>query len=323
MSLAEQLLCGWAANLLWQPFAVYILARCIAARTGPGIAHAVWITATFSAVAGPLGVMGILYGAPSMAANANGSETLFAWAGIAALAFAFASMFAGAARLIWDSLALRKLRRAARPVTILDDSSGITVLVSPAQIGPLTCGIYRPVILLPEFLFGRSCGPAMDMALVHEQAHVTRRDHWWLAITELMLVPLALHPVGYWLRHRLSESREQACDERVLNTGANAGEYARALLTVAASIRETAPAAALGATSSMTLSSRIHAILRRMDSQVAIADSRTAVLIACLLTATLFGGTFAAAAHAFSRWNPLPVPHHAHAGPKPPPPPRR
>jgi beta-lactamase regulating signal transducer with metallopeptidase domain len=232
------------------------------------------------------------------------------------------STMAGVWRMIGDALALRKLRREARPVSLRGGSDAAPVLVSAARIGPLTCGLVRPVILLPEFLFRAESGAALDMTLAHERGHLARHDHWWLALTELALIPLALHPASRWLRQELSTARELACDERVLNDGRNAGEYARALLSVAGSIRKAAPARALGAASGAALSIRIGAILLHVECGAAARRRRTP-LLACLMAAALFAGTFVAAAHTFSAWNPLPVLHHVHDGPKPPPPPVR
>src|SRR2546429_2808284 len=62
-----------------------------------------------------------------------------------------------------------------------------------------------------------------------------------------MLVPLAFHPFSYWLRSKLAETREMACDARVSGQILPATDYARCLLDVAAALRDSAsPLPALG-----------------------------------------------------------------------------
>src|SRR5260370_26633771 len=77
-----------------------------------------------------------------------------------------------------------------------------------------------------------------------------------------MLVPLAFHPFSYWLRGQLAETREMACDARVIGQILPATDYAHCLLDVAAALRDSAsPLPALGISEAATLERRIPALI--------------------------------------------------------------
>jgi beta-lactamase regulating signal transducer with metallopeptidase domain len=101
----------------------------------------------------------------------------------------------------------------------------------------------------------------LKAALAHEYAHIARRDMWLFVVSEIALVPLSFHPFTVLLRRRLAESREMACDERVIDEGMDPFEYARCLLAIGVdAVGATSPVGALGAGSS-GLERRIAAII--------------------------------------------------------------
>src|SRR5205085_5012588 len=73
--------------------------------------------------------------------------------------------------------------------------------------------------------------PQQSALLVHELAHLYRRDHWvrWLEI--IVTVLYWWHPAVWWARRELRDAEEQCCDAWVvwLMPGANR-HYAAALL---------------------------------------------------------------------------------------------
>jgi TonB family protein len=104
--------------------------------------------------------------------------------------------------------------------------------------------------------------------LLHELAHIDRRDCWTLARAEVALALYWFHPLAWWAAGRMRRERERACDDRVLAAGIAASGYATNLLEVARGRLDAAlPAPAMARASN--LEARLRAILdptvRRRD----------------------------------------------------------
>jgi len=102
----------------------------------------------------------------------------------------------------------------------------------PGRVSPLL--LHRPgrlELLIPTALLPRLNAAELDALLVHELAHVKRRDYW---VRYVELAAQALfwwHPVAWWARARLRRVEEQCCDGLVVRTLPDrAGDYARGLL---------------------------------------------------------------------------------------------
>jgi len=136
----------------------------------------------------------------------------------------------------------------------LDVRRRVRLLESDDASVPTTWGVLRPVVLVPSEARNwpeERC----RMVLVHELAHIRRRD--WLTQT-LGRVACALHwfnPLVWLAARRLRLESEQACDDTLLRAGYKASGYAHQLLELVRALRP-ARCAAL-ATVPMARSSRI------------------------------------------------------------------
>jgi len=109
-----------------------------------------------------------------------------------------------------------------------------------AGIGsPAVVGAVRPVILIPD---GLAAAPGdLTAALLHEMAHVVRRDYAVNLACEVLSLPVAWHPALAGLKAGVSRSRELACDAMAAGAMASPKTYARCLVSLAQSL--SAPAA--------------------------------------------------------------------------------
>jgi len=110
--------------------------------------------------------------------------------------------------------------------------AGVPVLSSPLSTEPGIFGIFRPVLLLPERINNRLTPAQLDAIIAHEMSHVSRRDNLTAAIHMVVQAIFWFHPVVWWIKARLLEEREQACDEIVLQSGNDADVYAESILIV-------------------------------------------------------------------------------------------
>jgi bla regulator protein BlaR1 len=124
---------------------------------------------------------------------------------------------------------IRKLRRAATPLPL---GLPVPVLSSSARVEPGVFGVRNPVLILPEGLADRLTSAQLDSVISHELAHVRRRDNLTAAIHLLTETIFWFHPFVWWIRTRLVEERERACDEAVLARAADPRTYAEAILNV-------------------------------------------------------------------------------------------
>ncbi|MFN2550283.1 MAG: M56 family metallopeptidase [Myxococcales bacterium] len=196
-------------------------------------------------------------------------------------------------RIAAGSLQLRAMGR--RAVEIVDPAwrrllvesaaclgvRGEVTLLESAEIEvPATWGSLRPVVVLPPAA-SRWSDAQKRAVLVHELAHVARRD----AATQLVArVACAVHwvnPLAWAAAAAMRAERERACDDSVLEAGARPTDYATNLLDVArAALRDGAPATALAMARRSQLEGRLLAVLDpRRDRRP--LSARRAMGVAC------------------------------------------
>src|SRR3569833_1959085 len=118
--------------------------------------------------------------------------------------------------------------------------SQIRLLLSSAEVEPGVFGIVRPVLLWPAELSERLDDDQIQAIMVHEIEHVRRRDNLTSAIHAFVEAIFWFHPLVRWMSVRLSDERERACDERVMQQNAPPEAYAESILTVCAFCMEPA-----------------------------------------------------------------------------------
>jgi uncharacterized protein (TIGR03435 family) len=97
----------------------------------------------------------------------------------------------------------------------------------------MAVGFLHPAVVLPETLIAELSAPELEHVLMHEVAHIARRDDWTNLAARLLAAALALHPVAWWILRQIEREREIACDDWVVaRTGslpADARAYAESL----------------------------------------------------------------------------------------------
>ncbi len=100
-----------------------------------------------------------------------------------------------------------------------------------ARVSPMVwCG-RTCVLLLPECLWAELDEAGRRAVVVHELAHLKRRDHWVRWVELVVSVLYWWHPVVWWVRRRVREESDLCCDAWVttlMPTGRRS--YAQALL---------------------------------------------------------------------------------------------
>ncbi len=109
-------------------------------------------------------------------------------------------------------------------------------LLAVANIrSPLTFGIWRPVVLIPPSLCEPCRAMELQAVLLHELAHIQRRDTLADAIAVLSGVFFFYQPLLWWLRRKVRLYREYVADQQAAMNMASPGCYATCLLELARS----------------------------------------------------------------------------------------
>ena len=182
-------------------------------------------------------------------ANSAGGHALVtvstAWAWYVFLAWAGGASI-GLLRVALATIQLRRMRAEAVAVDLktLDADlralmenfqryRKVSVLVSQRLEVPTAIGFYKPAIILPAWLLESTPAEELKYILLHELAHLRRRDDWTNLAQKVLKALLFFLPSVWWIERRLSLDREMACDDAVLAHSGSPRGYAECLARVA------------------------------------------------------------------------------------------
>jgi beta-lactamase regulating signal transducer with metallopeptidase domain len=179
----------------------------------------------------------------------------------------------------------RQVRRAktSERLTALADAAqkvvgikfNVTVKLTPNSMSPAVCGLFRPVILIPQALAENFSDEQLRAVLLHELIHLRRRDVWLNFLQALLQIIYWWHPLVWIANARIRRGREEAVDDAVMFALRDEAEaYAPTLLEVA-KLALNRPLASLGLVG--ILESR-HALRQRIERLVDFQQPRQAGL---------------------------------------------
>ena len=133
------------------------------------------------------------------------------------------------------------------------------VRVDAAAAGPYVVGLWRPILVVPTWL----TGAPLRASLLHELAHLRRRDTWLRGVQLLASTLFWFWPVVRWVNRHIDAHREMACDQWAISCGPlGAPAYSRMLLGFARRAAFPATDAAIGLMGDRAqIEHRVHALL--------------------------------------------------------------
>ena len=197
------------------------------------------IASTRNSIATPASVGTISLGEPTTPRD-WGRIAFFAWCLGASLV---------ALPMLLGHLRVWRLSKTARPASggawgalasVLPESVGlgdrVRVMVSDRATMPMAFGIVNPTVLLPADAEQWPIERRRDV-LLHELAHVARRDCLTQLIAQAACALYWFDPLVWLASRALRGERERACDDAVVRAGARPSDYATHLLQVARDLR--------------------------------------------------------------------------------------
>ncbi len=110
------------------------------------------------------------------------------------------------------------------------------LVVSSEVTGPIAAGIIQGKVVLPLSLVRQVATDDLSDVIVHEVAHIYRRDQIVVLFQNLAAALFWPHPLVRRLNCELAKAREEVCDNFVM-AATDAPRYSRTLLTLAELIR--------------------------------------------------------------------------------------
>lgn len=247
-------------------------------RASAASRHMLWMAAIVAAMAMPV----LVQLAPGWGAL---PEVTFAVNASSAAADASGSSWVPAVPVIWLSgfvltlagFALAYLRMGAL-VARAARCGGLRETEEP--VSPFVWGVWKPVIVFPRAAADWNDSLRRSV-LLHEQAHISRGDAAWLAVSQLACAIYWFLPLSWFAMKKAQEEAERACDDAVLREGTGSADYAEQLLIVARGTvaRHIVPAI----TGASPLERRVRALLDRRANRRALSIRfAVASLMACL-----------------------------------------
>ncbi|HDZ20177.1 hypothetical protein LCGC14_0017340 [marine sediment metagenome] len=183
------------------------------------------------------------------------------------------------AHTITDESWLASLRQAAEQLGV---GRRVDLLRSDRCTMPMVWGVFRARLMLP----GKTADWSADrcqVVLLHELAHVKRRDCLTRIITQLACGVYWFNPLVWLAGRRVTSEGERACDDLVLAAGNRPSAYAEHLVNVSSGLQ--ASGLAVHSSIAMVRPARLEGRVRDIlnPARIRRALKRRGILIAAIL----------------------------------------
>lgn len=215
-------------------------------------------------------------------------------------------------RLAGGWLWMQRLRRGWEPLEA-DWENRLQTLARTLGLGPVRAGIsrrvtspqvigwIRPLILVPAGCLTGLDPVGLEALLVHELAHIRRRDYLVNLLQSLVECLLFYHPGVWWISQRVRLEREACCDDAAVRHCGDPLHYAETLNHLD-DLRNLIPSPAQGATGG-TLMLRITRLIDPRGTAPRSTWALPAVLLSLVAAAALVAQE--------SKHTPRPTPNRA------------
>ncbi|WP_119078692.1 M56 family metallopeptidase [Chitinophaga alhagiae] len=124
--------------------------------------------------------------------------------------------------------------RMGELATLLGIRRAVKMVESGLVQVPLTAGFLKPCIFIPLGLLARLPADQVEAVLLHELAHIRRKDYLVNIVQSFVESIFFFNPALLWISARLREEREACCDDIALAHTPHQGSYLQALVAFAA-----------------------------------------------------------------------------------------
>ncbi|GLU52475.1 M56 family metallopeptidase [Dyadobacter frigoris] len=113
----------------------------------------------------------------------------------------------------------------------LNIHTNIQLLESEKVLVPMVAGILKPVIFVPVSFFTHLPATQIEAILLHELAHIKRRDYAINLIQNFCENVFFFNPAVLWISALIKEEREHCCDDLAISVMENRTSFVEALVS--------------------------------------------------------------------------------------------
>ncbi|MGZ3874718.1 MAG: M56 family metallopeptidase [Mucilaginibacter sp.] len=157
---------------------------------------------------------------------------------------------------------------------------------------PMVIGHLKPLILIPVGFINALPADEVEAILVHELAHIRRKDYLVNLLQSFMEIVFFFNPAVMWISQLIKAERENCCDDIALSQAGSKANYIQALLSCHEhQLSQPALSMALAGNKSKLLN-RVKRIVNNHNQSLNIMEKT--LLTICLVSAGLFTVAFSA-----------------------------
>src|SRR4030095_8894813 len=180
---------------------------------------------------------------------------------------------------IWKKWIQEKSKELGIQQSVMLWQSGLTKI-------PLAIGYFKPVVLVPLGLLTHLSPAQAEAVLLHELAHIKRKDYLVNLIQSFVDAIFFFNPAFIWLSSMIRQEREKCCDDMVIKYTKNQQTYLEALVSFQEMNLSSSYAMAIG-TRKYYLLNRVKRILTRKNSRLSMKETAS-LAIGVLMIAIVF-----------------------------------
>jgi beta-lactamase regulating signal transducer with metallopeptidase domain len=170
-------------------------------------------------------------------------------------------------------------------------SRKVGLYISEIVDEPITFQFLKPVILLPVSLFTGLTTTQIEVLILHELAHIRRRDFAVNLLQTLIEILFFYHPALWWISRKVREEREHCCDDAVLAIHNDPVLYSEALTQIQLHHFSPKKRLVMSATGNKSaLSKRVFRLFGQYDQQPPLY--RSILMVSLLLLLSLSSQAF-------------------------------
>jgi uncharacterized protein YjbI with pentapeptide repeats/beta-lactamase regulating signal transducer with metallopeptidase domain len=150
---------------------------------------------------------------------------------------------------------------------------------------PMVIGYFKPVVLIPVSAFTGLSPKQLEIIILHELAHIVRRDYLINILQSVVEIIFFYHPAVWWMSKIVRTEREHCCDDIAIEASGDSVSFAKALANMQEQILVNENLAMAIGRDSNSLIKRIKRLLKQPNMRTNFTEGFTA---SCIIFAGIF-----------------------------------